>query len=84
MANSDDCGAAMNSVVLAQTTSGSTYVLSVTPGGVHWCRLPAERAGVPWTASGWEESMPRIVPGERLLIGNLRTTPVTTVAVLPA
>jgi len=34
--------------------------------------------------SGWESSLPRIVPGERILIGNLRTTPVTTVSVLPA
>lgn len=83
MATSDGWGAAMNSVVLARTTSGSTYVLSVTPGGVQWCRLPAERARLPWTASGWEQSMPRIVPGERLLIGDLRTTPVTTVSVLP-
>jgi hypothetical protein len=37
-----------------------------------------------WTASGWEEVVPRIVPGERLLIGNLRTSPITAVEVLPA
>ena len=74
----------MNSVVLARTASGSTYVLSVGADGVHWCRLPAHDRGAPWTASGWEESMPRVVPGERLLIGNLRTTPVTPVSVLPA
>jgi hypothetical protein len=76
--------AGMNSVVLARTASGSTYVLSIGPEGVHWCRLPAEHRGMPWTASGWEEHLPRIVPGERLLIGNLRSTPVTTVSVLPA
>lgn len=35
-------------------------------------------------ASGWEAEIPRIVPGERLLIGNLRSTPVTTVEILPA
>jgi hypothetical protein len=75
---------AMNSVVLARTASGSTYVLSIGPDGVHWCRLPSQTRGSPWTASGWEERMPRIVPGERLLIGNLRTTPVTTVSILPA
>ena len=74
----------MNSVILARTASGSTYVLSSTPDGVHWCRLPAGRQAFPWTASGWEERLPRIVPGERLLIGNLRSTPVTTVSVLPA
>ena len=74
----------MNSVVLARTASGSTYVLSNGPDGVHWCRLPAHDRGAPWTASGWEESMPRVVPGERLLLGNLRTTPVTTVSILPA
>lgn len=74
----------MNSVVLARTASGSTYVLSSGPSGVHWCRLPSEGRGTGWTASGWEERMPRVVPGERLLIGNLRTTPVTTVSILPA
>jgi hypothetical protein len=74
----------MNSVVLARTASGSTYVLSITPDGVHWCRLPAARSGITWTASGWEDVIPRIVPGERLLIGNLRTTPVTSVSILPA
>jgi hypothetical protein len=76
--------AAMNSVVLARTASGSTYVLSIGPDGVHWCRLPSRTRGIAWTASGWEERMPRLVPGERLLIGNLRTTPVTTVSILPA
>lgn len=74
----------LNSVVLARTASGSTYVLSIGPDGVHWCRLPSEGRGAPWTASGWEKRMPRVVPGERLLIGNLRTTPVTTVSILPA
>jgi hypothetical protein len=77
----------MNSVVLARTASGSTYVLAIGHDGVHWCRLPADpahRPGITWTASGFEPVVPRIVPGERLLIGNLRTTPVTTVSVLPA
>ena len=73
----------MSSVILARTASGSTYVLSSAPDGVHWCRLPADRQAVPWTASGWEERLPRIVPGERLFIGNLRSTPVTTVSILP-
>ena len=80
----------MNSVVLARTASGSTYVLAIGNDGVHWCRLPADpagpadRRGIAWSASGFESVVPRIVPGERLLIGNLRTTPVTTVSILPA
>ena len=74
----------MNSVVLARTASGSTYVLSIGEDGVHWRRLPADRGAMTWGASGWEATVPRIVPGERLLIGNLRTTPVTTVSILPA
>lgn len=74
----------MNSVVIVRTASGSSYVLSISEPGVHWCRLPAEKPGLNWTASGWEEVVPRIVPGERLLIGNLRTSPVTSVEVLPA
>ena len=73
----------MSSVILARTASGPSYVLSSAPDGVHWCRLPANRQAVPWTASGWEERLPRIVPGERLFIGNLRSTPVTTVSILP-
>ena len=75
---------AMNSVVLARTASGSTYVISTGQDGVHWRRLPADGPGPSWSASGWEAALPRIVPGERLLIGNLRTTPVTTVSILPA
>ncbi len=74
----------MNSVVLARTASGSTYVLSIGEDGVHWRRMPSARSGMAWSASGWEAEVPRIVPGERLLIGNLRTTPIMTVSILPA
>lgn len=74
----------MNSVVIVRTESGSTYVLSISEPGVHWCRLPGSKGGLEWTASGWEEAVPRVVPGERLLIGNLRTSPVTAVEVFPA
>lgn len=74
----------MNSVVIVRTVSGSTYVLSISEPGVHWCRLPAPRRGMEWTASGWEDFVPRIARGERMLIGNLRTSPVTTIEVLPA
>lgn len=73
----------MNSVILARTASGSTYVLSATSLGVHWYRVPSERRAPAWTASGWEARMPRIVPGERLVIGDLLSTPVTSVSILP-
>jgi hypothetical protein len=74
----------MNSVVIVRTASGSSYVLSISEPGVHWCRLPAETAGLSWTASGWEEVVPRIVRGERLIIGSLRSSRITGVEVLPA
>ena len=74
----------MRSVVIVKTRSGSTYVLSVSDPGVHWCRLPATDRRLAWTASGWEEDMPRIVTGERLRIGDLQTSPVVEVSVLPA
>jgi hypothetical protein len=74
----------MRSVMIVRTASGSTYVLSVGGPGVHWCRLPADDRRVPWTASGWEEILPRIVPGERLRIGDLQTSPIVDVSVLPA
>jgi hypothetical protein len=74
----------MRSVVIVKTASGSTYVLSVSEPGVQWCRLPAPDRALPWTASGWEDVMPRIVAGERLRIGDLQTSPVVDVAVLPA
>jgi hypothetical protein len=73
----------MNSVIVARTASGSTYVLSASARGVHWCRIPSEQRTPAWTASGWEAQMPRIVPGERLFIGNLLSTPVASVSVLP-
>ncbi|HET8777807.1 MAG TPA: hypothetical protein VFN76_09110 [Candidatus Limnocylindria bacterium] len=78
----------MNSVVIVKTKSGSTYVLSISDPGMHWCRLPAptspSASTMSWTASGWEEVVPRIAPGERMLIGDLRTSPVTAIEVLPA
>jgi hypothetical protein len=84
MADTHQAVVAMNSVVLARTASGSTYVLAIGPDGVNWCRLPSQRQQLQWTASGWEQQVPRIVHGERPLIGSLRTTPVTSVTILPA
>ncbi|MEO6578563.1 MAG: hypothetical protein ABIO99_06665 [Candidatus Limnocylindria bacterium] len=75
---------AMNSVVLARTASGSTYVLTIADDGVQWRRLARHGHADRASFSGWESSVPRIVPGERLLIGNLRTTPVLSVSIVPA
>ena len=75
--------AAMGSTVIVRTASGSTYVLSVSEPGVRWRRIPAPDRPLASTASGWEAGMPRIVRGERLFIGDLLTTAVTDVAVLP-
>jgi hypothetical protein len=74
----------MRSVVIVKTKSGSTYVLSISDPGVHWCRLPATDRRLPWTASGWQDDMPRLVAGERLRIGDLQTSPIVDIAVLPA
>ena len=73
----------MRSVVLVTTASGSAYVLDVSEQGVRWRRVPGEGPEIVGVARGWEPRLPRIVPGERLWIGSLRTTPVVSVAVLP-
>ncbi len=74
----------MRSVVIVTTASGSGYVLSVSDSGVRWLRVPGLEAEAIGAVNGWEPTVPRIVAGERLLIGNLRTTPVVRVTVLPA
>ncbi len=73
----------MRSVVIVTTASGTGYVLSVSDGGVSWRRVPGLESDGLGSVGGWEPAVPRIVPGERLLIGNLRTTPVVRVAVIP-
>jgi hypothetical protein len=73
----------MRSLVLVSTSSGAAYVLSVSERGVRWRRVPGHGADVAGAAHGWEPMLPRIVPGERLMIGRLRSTPVVSVAVLP-
>jgi hypothetical protein len=70
-------------VVLVNTASGSAYLLSETDAGVRWRRIPGARPGRVGDRSGWESRMPSVVPGERLLLGDLRTTPVTRVSILP-
>ena len=74
----------MRSVLIVTTESGTGYILSISDSGVRWRRVPGLESGPIGAVDGWEPVVPRIVPGERLLIGNLRTTPVVRVAVLPA
>ena len=73
----------MSLVVLVNTASGSAYLLSETDAGVHWRRIPGARPGRAGHRSGWEPKMPSVVPGERLFLGDLRTTQVTRVSILP-
>lgn len=76
-------GPALSLVVLVNTASGSAYLLAEADGGVHWRRIPGNRPGRIGSQAGWQDRMPSIVPGERLFLGNLRTTPVTRVSILP-
>lgn len=71
----------MRATVIATTRSGSRYVLLLDDDGVHWTRLPAAARADPMV--GWLPSPPRIVQGQRLMLGNLQTTPVTRVSFLP-
>jgi hypothetical protein len=70
-------------VVLVNTASGSAYVLSQTDAGVHWRRVPGARPGRIGDRCGWEPEMPAVVPGERLLLRDLRSTKITRVSILP-
>ncbi len=72
----------MLSTVIARTRSGSCYILRLEPPGVRWYRVPQD-GSVARAATGWQAGCPRVVPGERLLLGNLRTTPVMEVAFVP-
>lgn len=72
----------MIATVIASTTSGSTYVLSFDALGVRWVRVPHDSLAD--ASIGQLEKYPRVVPGERLLLGALRSTPVKEVAFLPA
>jgi hypothetical protein len=73
----------MGGTIIATTRSGSAYVLILELDGVRWVRIPA-RDRFHLASSGWLPSVPRIVPGERLFLGVLRSTPVDEVAFLPA
>ena len=71
----------MRATVIATTRSGSRYVILMDDDGVHWTRLPAAARADPMV--GWLPSPPRIVQGQRLMLGNLQSTPVTRVSFLP-
>lgn len=71
----------MRATVIATTRSGSRYVILIDDGGVQWTRLAASVRADPMV--GWLPSPPRIVQGQRLMLGSLQSTPVTRVSFLP-
>jgi hypothetical protein len=73
----------MGGTIIATTQSGSAYVLTLEAEGVRWLRIPA-RGRLRSASTGWLPFLPRVVTGERMLLGVLRTTPVDEVAFLPA
>ena len=73
----------MGGTIIATTQSGSAYVLTLEAEGVRWLRIPA-RGRLRSASTGWLPFIPRVVPGERMLLGVLRTTPVDEVAFLPS
>jgi len=72
----------MGGTIIATTRSGSAYVLTLEAEGVRWLRIPA-RGRLRSASTGWLPFFPRVVPGERMVLGVLRTTPVDEVALLP-
>lgn len=71
----------MSTTVVATTRSGSRYVFLVEADGVRWIRLPAATQANPTVGS--LPSPPRVVQGERLMLGTVQSTPVTRVSFLP-
>ena len=71
----------MRATVIATTRSGSRYVIVIDDDGVQWTRLPAAARADPMV--GWLPGPPRIVQGQRLMLGNIQSTPVTRVSFLP-
>jgi hypothetical protein len=68
--------------IMATTASGATYVMAIESDGVRWYRIPP-RGSLASAAAGWQASLPRVVPGERLLLGPFQSTRVLDVAFLP-
>jgi hypothetical protein len=73
----------MDGTIIARTQSGSAYILMLANKGVWWLRVPP-RGRMHLASSGWLPIIPRVVPGQRLFLGVLRTTPVDEVAFLPS
>jgi len=71
----------VTSTVIATTQSGSRYIFLVEEDGVRWIRLPSTARSEPMV--GWMSSPPRVVSGERLMLGDIRSTPVRRVSFLP-
>ena len=71
----------MTSTVIATTRSGSRYVFLIEGDGVRWIRLPASARSQPMV--GWLNRPPRVVSGERLMLGDIQSTPVAHVSFLP-
>ena len=69
--------------LVVTTQARSTYVLFITDVGVRWVRIPV-RGSLQGAKAGYQPHLPRLVPGERLLLEGLRSTPVVDVAYLPA
>jgi hypothetical protein len=72
----------LQGTLVASTEAGSTYVLLMSDIGVRWVRIPAV-GSLRGATTGWQAHIPRVVPGERLLLDTLRSTPVVDVAFLP-
>jgi hypothetical protein len=71
----------VTSTVIATTRSGSQYVFLIEGDGVRWIRLPALARSQPMV--GWLSSPPKVVSGERLILGDIQSTPVARVSFLP-
>jgi hypothetical protein len=71
----------VTSTVIATTRSGSRYVILVERDGARWIRLPHSARSQPMV--GWLDSPPRVVSGERLMLGDIQSTPVVRVSFLP-
>ena len=69
--------------LVATTEAGATYILWMHDDGVRWVRLPG-RSAMAGIKTGWQSHLPRVVPGERLMLGPLRSTRVADVAFVPA
>jgi len=71
----------VTSTVIATTRSGSRYVFLVGDDGARWIRLPSTARSQPMV--GWLDRPPRVISGERLMLGNVQSTAVVRVAFLP-